>query len=98
MVNLAEQSRWARVWIVHAALPKTPVLEASMLDRYTARALVEAGQMSSEEYLRLFGEELRAARDQLKAEREAQMRELALQAKQEAHISERQDDLQRQPR
>ncbi len=66
-----------------------------MLDRYTARALVEAGQMSSEEYLRLFGEELRAAREHLKAEREAQMRELAAQAKQESHEPEGRDDLQR---
>ena len=66
-----------------------------MLDRYTARALVEAGQMSSEEYLRLFGEELRAARDQLKAEHEAQMRELAVQARQEAPEPQGRDDLQR---
>ena len=53
-----------------------------MMDRFAARALVETGQMSSEEYLRLFGEELRAARDQLKAERETQKRELATQSKQ----------------
>jgi hypothetical protein len=52
-----------------------------MLDRYTARALVEAGQMSSEEYLRLFGEELRAARAQTRAEIEANKREYAAQAR-----------------
>ena len=52
-----------------------------MLDRYTARALVEAGQMSSEEYLRLFGEELRAARAQTRAEIEASKREYAAQAR-----------------
>ena len=52
-----------------------------MMDRYTARALVEAGQMSSEEYLRLFGEELRAARAQSRAEREADRRRLAAQAR-----------------
>jgi len=66
--------------------------EAPMMDRFTARALVETGQMSSEEYLRLFGEELRAARDQLKAERETQKRELATQSKQkpnqESHAPE----------
>lgn len=59
-----------------------------MMDRFTARALVETGQMSSEEYLRLFGEELRAARDQLRAEREAQKRELAAQAKQDPQAQE----------
>jgi hypothetical protein len=52
-----------------------------MLDRYTARALVEAGQMSSEEYLRLFGEELRAARAQTRAEIEANKRAYATQAR-----------------
>ena len=55
-----------------------------MMDRYTARALVEAGQMSSEEYLRLFGEELRAARDNQRAERDAQRREYAAQARRDA--------------
>lgn len=55
-----------------------------MMDRYTARALVEAGQMSSEEYLRLFGEELRAARDSQRAERDAQRREYAAQARRDA--------------
>lgn len=67
-----------------------------MMDRFTARALVETGQMSSEEYLRLFGEELRAARDQLKAEREAQKRELAAQAKQETHASDSAEDAPRE--
>ena len=52
-----------------------------MLDRYTARALVEAGQMSSEAYLRLFGEELRAARAKARAEREAQRRACAAKAR-----------------
>ena len=47
-----------------------------MMDRYTARALVEQGQMSSEEYLRLFGEELRSAR----AQEEQRKREYAAQA------------------
>ncbi len=51
-----------------------------MMDRYTARALVEQGQMSSEEYLRLFGEELRSARETQRAEIEQQKRELAAQA------------------
>ncbi len=51
-----------------------------MMDRYTARALVEQGQMSSEEYLRLFGEELRSARETQRAEIEQQRRELAAQA------------------
>ena len=51
-----------------------------MMDRYTARALVEAGQMSSEEYLRLFGEEIRAATQAIRAEHEAKKRELAAQA------------------
>ncbi len=31
-----------------------------MLDKHTARALVGMGRMSSQEYLRLFGEELRS--------------------------------------
>ncbi|MDP2356626.1 MAG: hypothetical protein Q8M31_11280 [Beijerinckiaceae bacterium] len=51
-----------------------------MLDRYTARALVEQGQMSSEEYLRLFGEELRNAREAARAEEEQRKREYAAQA------------------
>ncbi len=51
-----------------------------MMDRYTARALVEAGQMSSEEYLRLFGEEIRAATQAIRAEHEAKKHELAAQA------------------
>lgn len=48
-----------------------------MMDRYTARALVEQGQMSSEEYLRLFGEAIRAARSAQRAESEQHKRELA---------------------
>ena len=40
--------------------------------------------MSSEEYLRLFGEELRAARDNQRAERDAQRREYAAQARRDA--------------
>ncbi len=51
-----------------------------MLDRYTARALVEQGQMSSEEYLRLFGEEIRSAREAARAEAEQRKREYAAQA------------------
>jgi hypothetical protein len=51
-----------------------------MMDRFTARALVENGQMSSEEYLRLFGEELRAARDQHEAQKEQTRREHAAEA------------------
>lgn len=51
-----------------------------MMDRFTARALVETGQMSSEEYLRLFGEEIRAATEAVRAEHEAKKRELAAQA------------------
>jgi polyhydroxyalkanoate synthesis regulator phasin len=51
-----------------------------MMDRYTARALVEQGQMSSEEYLRLFGEEIRSAREAHKAEEAQRKRELAAQA------------------
>ncbi|MDB5571421.1 MAG: hypothetical protein JWN93_2604 [Hyphomicrobiales bacterium] len=51
-----------------------------MMDRYTARALVEAGQMSSEEYLRLFGEEIRASTEAIRAEHAAKKRELAAQA------------------
>jgi hypothetical protein len=83
--------------VAHAFVWFTPhsqntLQELAMLDRYTARALVETGQMSSEEYLRLFGEELRAARDQLKAEREAQMRDLAAQARQKSHASARIED------
>lgn len=48
-----------------------------MMDRYTARALVAQGQMSSEEYLRLFGEEIRSARDAHRAEEEQRKRERA---------------------
>lgn len=51
-----------------------------MMDRYTARALVEQGQMSSEEYLRLFGEEIRTARETHRAEEAQRKRELAAQA------------------
>ena len=51
-----------------------------MMDRYTARALVEQGQMSSEEYLRLFGEEIRTAREANRAEEAQRKRELAAQA------------------
>ena len=51
-----------------------------MMDRYTARALVEQGQMSSEEYLRLFGEEIRSAREAHRAESEQQKRERAAEA------------------
>lgn len=51
-----------------------------MMDRYTARALVEAGRMSSEEYLRLFGEEIRSSREALRAEHAQQKRELAADA------------------
>lgn len=51
-----------------------------MMDRFTARALVEAGQMSSEEYLRLFGEEIRAARESHKADLAQQRREQAADA------------------
>jgi hypothetical protein len=51
-----------------------------MMDRYTARALVEQGRMSSEEYLRLFGEELRSGREAQRAEKELQKRELAAEA------------------
>jgi hypothetical protein len=51
-----------------------------MMDRYTARALVAAGQMSSEEYLRLFGEEIRASTEAIRAEYEAKKRELAAKA------------------
>jgi hypothetical protein len=54
--------------------------EATMMDRYTARALVEQGQMSSEEYLRLFGEEIRSAREAERAEAEQRKRELAADA------------------
>jgi hypothetical protein len=50
------------------------------MDRYTARALVEQGRMSSEEYLRLFGEELRCGREAQRAEQEQQRRELAAEA------------------
>ncbi len=39
-----------------------------MLDRYTARALMDLGQLSPEKYLRLYRNELRAQRE--KAERE----------------------------
>jgi len=51
-----------------------------MMDRYTARALVEQGQISSEEYLRLFGEEIRNARDAHRAEEAQRKRELAAEA------------------
>ena len=51
-----------------------------MMDRYTARALVEQGQLSSEEYLRLFGEEIRSARETHRAEEAQRKRELAAQA------------------
>jgi hypothetical protein len=51
-----------------------------MMDRYTARVLVEQGQMSSEEYLRLFGEEIRTARETQRAEEAQRKRELAAQA------------------
>ncbi|MFN3892631.1 MAG: hypothetical protein ACK4MV_19720 [Beijerinckiaceae bacterium] len=51
-----------------------------MMDRYTARALVEQGRMSSEEYLRLFGEEIRSARQAHRAEEEQRKRELAAEA------------------
>jgi len=51
-----------------------------MMDRFTARALVEAGQMSSEEYLRLFGEEIRAARETHRAETAQRRREQAAEA------------------
>ncbi len=51
-----------------------------MLDRYTARALVEQGQMSSEEYLLLFGEEIRSTREAARAEEEQRKREYAAQA------------------
>ncbi len=40
-----------------------------MLDRYTARALVEQGKLSWEEYLRLFGDDIRSARDTARAAR-----------------------------
>ena len=39
-----------------------------MLDRYTARALMDLGKLSSEEYLRLYGNELRAQREQARRE------------------------------
>ena len=47
-----------------------------MMDRFTARALVEAGSMSSEEYLRLFGDEIRESTDKARAEH-AQRKEMA---------------------
>ena len=51
-----------------------------MMDRYTARALVEQGQMSSEEYLRLFGEEIRSARAAQRAESALQKQAMAAEA------------------
>lgn len=51
-----------------------------MMDRYTARALVEQGQMSSEEYLRLFGEEIRSSRAAYQAEEAQRKRERAAEA------------------
>ncbi len=51
-----------------------------MMDRYTARALVEQGQMSSEEYLRLFGEEIRSAREAHRAENAQHKQEMAAEA------------------
>lgn len=41
-----------------------------MLDRYTARALMNLGRLSPEQYLRLYRVELRTQRDDVLAQRE----------------------------
>lgn len=48
-----------------------------MMDRFTARALVESGRLSLAEYLRLFGEEIRAAREAHRAESAQRRRDQA---------------------
>ena len=45
-----------------------------MMDRFTARALVETGRLSLAEYLRLFGDEIRAAREAHRAEATGRLR------------------------